>query len=58
MAWGASLGSWLSVDLWVSKHCYSPQYTAFWFELYTVKKVIDFPVPRRGVTDQTLPGRE
>jgi hypothetical protein len=25
---------------------------------YTVKKFIDFPVPRRDVTDQTLPGRE
>ncbi len=25
---------------------------------YTVKKAYDFPVPRRGVTDQTLPGRE
>jgi hypothetical protein len=22
---------------------------------YTVKKVVDFPVPRQGVTDQTLP---
>jgi hypothetical protein len=25
---------------------------------YTVKKVNDFPVPSRDVTDQTLPGRE
>jgi hypothetical protein len=25
---------------------------------YTVKKVCDFPVPSRGVTNQTLPGRE
>jgi hypothetical protein len=25
---------------------------------YTVKKVGDFPVPRRDVTNQTLPGRE
>jgi hypothetical protein len=25
---------------------------------YTVKKVIVFPVPRRDVTNQTLPGRE
>ena len=25
---------------------------------YTVKKVIDFPVPSREVTNQTLPGRE
>ncbi len=25
---------------------------------YTVKKVIDFPVPSRDVTDQTLSGRE
>jgi hypothetical protein len=25
---------------------------------YTVKKVIDFPVPGRDVTYQTLPGRE
>jgi hypothetical protein len=28
------------------------------FLLYTVKKVIDFPVPSRDVTYQTLPGRE
>ncbi len=27
-------------------------------ELYTVKKVSDFPVPTRDVTNQTLPGRE
>jgi hypothetical protein len=26
--------------------------------LYTVKKVIDFPVPSRDVTNQTLPGQE
>jgi hypothetical protein len=26
--------------------------------LYTVEKVIVFPVPSRDVTDQTLPGRE
>ncbi len=25
---------------------------------YTVKKVNDFPVPSRDVTNQTLPGRE
>jgi hypothetical protein len=25
---------------------------------YTVKKVSDFPVPSRDVTNQTLPGRE
>ncbi len=25
---------------------------------YTVRKLIDFPVPSRDVTDQTLPGRE
>ncbi len=25
---------------------------------YTVKKVGDFPVPRRDVTNQFLPGRE
>jgi hypothetical protein len=25
---------------------------------YTVKKVIDFPVPSREVTNQTLSGRE
>jgi hypothetical protein len=25
---------------------------------YTVKKVSGFPVPSRGVTDQTLPDRE
>jgi hypothetical protein len=25
---------------------------------YTVKKVIDFPVPSRDVTNQTLPGQE
>ncbi len=25
---------------------------------YTVKKVSQFPVPSRDVTDQTLPGRE
>jgi hypothetical protein len=25
---------------------------------YTVKKLIDFPVPRRDVSDQTLPGRQ
>ncbi len=25
---------------------------------YTVKKVIDFAVPSRNVTNQTLPGRE
>ncbi len=27
-------------------------------QLYTVKKVIDFPVPSLDVTNQTLPGRE
>ncbi len=27
-------------------------------QLYTVKKVSHFPVPRRDVTYQTLPGRE
>jgi hypothetical protein len=27
-------------------------------ESYTVKKVSDFPVPRRNVTNQTFPGRE
>ncbi len=26
--------------------------------IYIVKKFIDFPVPSRDVTDQTLPGRE
>jgi hypothetical protein len=26
--------------------------------LYTVKKIVDFPVPRRDVTNQTLPGWE
>jgi hypothetical protein len=26
--------------------------------MYTVKKVIDFPVPSRNVTNQTLTGRE
>jgi hypothetical protein len=25
---------------------------------YTVKKINDFPVPSRDVTDQTIPGRE
>jgi hypothetical protein len=25
---------------------------------YTVKKVSDFPIPSRDVTNQTLPGRE
>jgi hypothetical protein len=27
-------------------------------EIYTVKKVIDFPVPIQDVTEQTLPGRD
>ncbi len=27
-------------------------------EVYTVKKVIDFPVPSRDVTDHSLSGRE
>jgi hypothetical protein len=36
------------------------QYTVFKAGSYgcTVKNVIDFPVPRRDVTYQTLPGRE
>ncbi len=25
---------------------------------YTVKKVIDFPIPSRDITNQTLPGRK
>ncbi len=46
--------------LWLVIHILARDYfseTAI-IDTFTVKKVVEFPVPSRDVTDQTLSGRE